>query len=193
MARVNSRQPHLSHLKHPPAFRGNQFWKWCLNRRQWICMLTIPHDPIPSTCNPTWKTVQQGIESDSVIDWKNFWCSQTKMKPSCETSECNTWVLHSENRMSPDRVCTVVVACCILHNIAIDNNEPFPDFEDDGPWNEEDYITILLVLRQVKQWGPTLLTHTFNKITTNYCNEYLLNIYLILNISYLFQLFSSIL
>jgi hypothetical protein len=41
--------------------------------------------------------------------------------------------------MSPDRVCTVVVACCILHNIAIDNNEPFPDFEDDGPWNEEDY------------------------------------------------------
>ncbi len=46
-------------------------------------------------------------------------------------------VLHSENRMSPDRVCTVVVACCILHNIAIDNNEPLPDFEDDGPWNED--------------------------------------------------------
>jgi hypothetical protein len=42
-------------------------------------------------------------------------------------------VLHSENHMSPDRVCTVVVACCILHNIAIDNNEPVPDFEDDGP------------------------------------------------------------
>ncbi len=46
-------------------------------------------------------------------------------------------VLHSENHMSPDRVCTVVVACCILHNIAIDNNEPVPDFEDDGPWNED--------------------------------------------------------
>ena len=47
-------------------------------------------------------------------------------------------VLHSENRMAPDRVCTIVVACCILHNIAIDNNEPLPNFDDSVPWDEED-------------------------------------------------------
>ena len=46
--------------------------------------------------------------------------------------------LHSENQMKPDRVCTIIVACCILHNIAIDNNEPLPNFEDNEPWNEED-------------------------------------------------------
>ena len=44
-------------------------------------------------------------------------------------------VLHSEVRMAPDRVCTIVVACCVLHNIAIFLGEPEPDdadFEDDG-------------------------------------------------------------
>ena len=33
-------------------------------------------------------------------------------------------ILHSEVRMTPERVCTITVACCVLHNIAIDNNEP---------------------------------------------------------------------
>ena len=46
-------------------------------------------------------------------------------------------VLHSEIRMSPYRVCTIIVACCILHNIAIENNEPLPEIED-GPYNEDD-------------------------------------------------------
>ena len=45
-------------------------------------------------------------------------------------------VLHSEVRMSPERVCTIVAACCILHNIAIDHNEPLPEFEDDRHLNE---------------------------------------------------------
>ena len=40
--------------------------------------------------------------------------------------------------MAPDRVCTIVVACCILHNIAIDNNEPLLNFDDSVPWDEED-------------------------------------------------------
>ena len=44
-------------------------------------------------------------------------------------------VLHSEVRMAPDRVCTIVVACCILHNIAVILGEPDPedcDMEDEG-------------------------------------------------------------
>lgn len=32
--------------------------------------------------------------------------------------------LHSEVRMTPDRACTIVAACCILHNIAIQLKEP---------------------------------------------------------------------
>ena len=40
-------------------------------------------------------------------------------------------ILHSEVRMSPDRVCTIIAACCVLHNIAIDNNEPEDEEEED--------------------------------------------------------------
>ena len=44
-------------------------------------------------------------------------------------------VLHSEVRMAPDRVCIIIAACCILHNIAVTLREPDPedcDMEDDG-------------------------------------------------------------
>ena len=44
-------------------------------------------------------------------------------------------VLHSEVRMAPDRVCTIIAACCVLHNIAVTLREPDPedcDMEDDG-------------------------------------------------------------
>jgi len=44
-------------------------------------------------------------------------------------------VLHSEVRMAPDRVCTIVVACRILHNIAVILGEPDPedcDMRDEG-------------------------------------------------------------
>ena len=33
-------------------------------------------------------------------------------------------VLHSEIRMAPDRVCTIIVACIVLHNMAIHLREP---------------------------------------------------------------------
>ena len=46
-------------------------------------------------------------------------------------------VLHSEIRMSPERVCTIVVTCCILHNIDVDHNEPLPDSEESEHWNED--------------------------------------------------------
>ena len=39
-------------------------------------------------------------------------------------------MLYGEVRMAPERVCTITVACCILHNIAIENNEPLPDIEE---------------------------------------------------------------
>lgn len=33
-------------------------------------------------------------------------------------------MLHSEIRMSPERVCTIIVACFVLHNIAVKFREP---------------------------------------------------------------------
>ncbi|XP_044172238.1 putative nuclease HARBI1 [Acropora millepora] len=44
-------------------------------------------------------------------------------------------VLHSEIRMAPDRVCTIIVACIVLHNIAIRLREPEVD---DGVVGEEE-------------------------------------------------------
>ena len=40
-------------------------------------------------------------------------------------------LLHSEIRMAPNRVCTLVAACCVLHNIAIDYNEPMGYDDED--------------------------------------------------------------
>ena len=36
-------------------------------------------------------------------------------------------VLHSEIRMSPERACTIIVACFVLHNIAVKFREPESD------------------------------------------------------------------
>ena len=39
-------------------------------------------------------------------------------------------ILHSEIRMSPERACTIIVACFILHNIAVKLREPEPQLDD---------------------------------------------------------------
>jgi hypothetical protein len=46
------------------------------------------------------------------------------------------YVLHGQVRMCPERVCVIVVACCVLHNIAIDYNEPLHE-EEEEPLVEE--------------------------------------------------------
>jgi hypothetical protein len=38
-------------------------------------------------------------------------------------------VLHGEIRMTPERVCAIIAASFVLHNIAIDHNEPEDDLE----------------------------------------------------------------
>ena len=50
--------------------------------------------------------------------------------------------MHSEVRMTPERVCTITIACCILHNIAIDNNEPIPEYEDEEPFEDVDFVGV---------------------------------------------------
>lgn len=44
-------------------------------------------------------------------------------------------MLHSEVRMAPHRVCTIIVACCTLHNLTVNLREPVPedlDMDDEG-------------------------------------------------------------
>ena len=33
--------------------------------------------------------------------------------------------------MKPERVCTIIMACTVLHNIAIERREPEPEVKDD--------------------------------------------------------------
>ena len=46
-------------------------------------------------------------------------------------------VLHSEIRMAPDRVCIIIVACFVLHNIAVRLREP--EVEDDFSVCNDDF------------------------------------------------------
>ena len=41
-------------------------------------------------------------------------------------------VLHAEIRMAPEKVCVIVGACAVLHNIAVRLHEPMEDEEVDG-------------------------------------------------------------
>ena len=36
-------------------------------------------------------------------------------------------VLHSESRMAPEKVCLIISACAVLHNIAVQSNLDYPD------------------------------------------------------------------
>ena len=51
-------------------------------------------------------------------------------------------VLHSEVRLTPERVCAITIACCILHNIAVDMNEPVPDFEEEDAFENVDFVGV---------------------------------------------------
>lgn len=47
-------------------------------------------------------------------------------------------VLHGEIRLSPDKTCQVIVACCILHNICKDRQIPCPLDDGDLDDNQQD-------------------------------------------------------
>ncbi|XP_052691859.1 putative nuclease HARBI1 [Crassostrea angulata] len=47
-------------------------------------------------------------------------------------------VLHGEIRLSPDKACQVIVACCILHNICKDRQIPCPLDDGDLDDNQQD-------------------------------------------------------
>lgn len=67
--------------------------------------------------------------------------------------------MHSEIRMAPDRVCTIVAACCVLHNIAINLGEPDPD---DWDVEDEDYTGDLQEQYLGQETGHAVRQHITN-------------------------------
>jgi hypothetical protein len=55
--------------------------------------------------------------------------------------------LHSEIRMSPTKVSWVIVACCVLHNLAIDLNMPL----DDDLLSTSTSMLMMLMMMQMKK------------------------------------------
>ena len=41
-------------------------------------------------------------------------------------------------RMKPDQVCTIIMACAVLQNIAVERHEPEPEAEEDELFDMED-------------------------------------------------------
>ena len=62
-------------------------------------------------------------------------------------------------RMKPDRVCTIVMACAVLHNIAQDRHEPMPQEDEFGLVELEDV--------QVERDGVT--ARDYNYCTNIFC------------------------
>ncbi len=56
-------------------------------------------------------------------------------------------LLHSEIRMSPTKVSWVIVACCVLHNLAIDLNMPL----DDDLLSTSTSMLMMLMMMQMKK------------------------------------------
>ena len=60
-------------------------------------------------------------------------------------------LLHSEIRMKPEKVCTLIGACAVLHNIAVMRNEPMDDGNDDEQPEIEPYLGPEMAGRLIRQ------------------------------------------
>lgn len=82
--------------------------------------------------------------SPSTAAQENYNTAHTKTRVIVEQS-FGRWkrrfhVLHSEIRMTPERACSVIGACAVLHNIAVLLNEPMDDDPlDDDPEGIDPY------------------------------------------------------
>ena len=82
--------------------------------------------------------------SPSTAAQENYNTAHTKTRVIVEQS-FGRWkrrfhVLHSEIRMTPERACSVIGSCAVLHNIAVLLNEPMDDDPlDDDPEGIDPY------------------------------------------------------
>ena len=79
-----------------------------------LCLLSIPHDSTPLPQNISGGAIQHSTQDHTAYHRTKSWIVG-------EEIPCAT---HSEVRMAPDRVCIIIVACCILHKLAVNLREP---------------------------------------------------------------------
>ncbi|RMX46607.1 hypothetical protein pdam_00024171 [Pocillopora damicornis] len=90
--------------------------RWCVTWECGLCMLSIPHDPVPQPQNTSGGAFQQSTQDHKMYYRANF--SIDKEVP-CAT-------LRGEDG-------SIIVACCILHNLTVNLREPEPeDCDMDG-------------------------------------------------------------
>ena len=76
-------------------------------------MFTLPYDTLPKSSKP----INQTLRITRSIIGRTFGILKLHLH-----------VLHSEVRMTPERVGTITIACYVLQDIAIDNYEPIPEY-----------------------------------------------------------------
>ena len=98
--------------------------------RGYAC-LTYLMTPYPEPGNPPQRRFNRALRITRSIIERTFGILKRRFH-----------ILHSEVRMTPERVCTITIACCILHNMAIDNNEPIPEYEDEEPFEDVNFVGV---------------------------------------------------
>jgi hypothetical protein len=67
--------------------------------------------------------------------WLKEKFNRAHTRTRCGIERCFGWwkkrfnCLHAEIRMQPERVCKIIMACAVLHNIAVEMKEPMDDVD----------------------------------------------------------------
>lgn len=124
---VNAAWPGCSHDSH--IFRTSSVCRHMENVRNWEEGVLLGDSGYP--CRPFLLTPYLHPAGPAEQSYNN---AHSKTR-NCIERVFGTWkrrfhVLHSEIRMKPERVVRVILACAVLHNIAVMMREPAVDWED---------------------------------------------------------------
>ena len=87
-------------------------------------------------CQPFMMTPYSNPSTPAEAAYNNAHCkTRVKIEQTFGQWKRRFHVLHSEIRMAPEKVCIIIGACAILHNIAILLKEPMEDGEVEDEMN----------------------------------------------------------
>ena len=90
-------------------------------------------------CQPFMMTPYSNPSTPAQASYNNAHCkTRVKIEQTFGQWKRRFHVLHSEIRMAPEKVCLIIGACAILHNIAILLKEPMEDGEVEDEMNVND-------------------------------------------------------
>lgn len=124
MARFSTWQPHFLNFNHRVSPWRDRFDRWCA---PWDSGYACSPFLMTPYLNPKRHQEEQFNRAHKV--------TRCIIERTFGLLKSQFLVLHSVVRMAPDRVCTIVAACCILHDIAMNLRELDPedcDMEDEG-------------------------------------------------------------